>query len=105
MIPRFQFSLRTLLIGVAVLSIPCAYVGWQYKIVRERKAWRAANPDYLFSGSDLWPRVGWRNPAADPSLIRRWLGDEAVETIWAPTRSVGEAAEKHFPEAEIISQD
>jgi hypothetical protein len=30
----FQFSLRSLLIGVALLSIPCAYVGWQAKIVR-----------------------------------------------------------------------
>jgi hypothetical protein len=30
---RFQFRLRTLLIGVTLLAIPCGYVGWQAKIV------------------------------------------------------------------------
>jgi hypothetical protein len=35
---RFQFRLRTLLIGVTLLAIPCAYVGWQAKIVRARQA-------------------------------------------------------------------
>ncbi len=35
---RFQFRLRTLMIVVAVVAIPCAYVGWQAKIVRERRA-------------------------------------------------------------------
>ena len=25
---RFQFSLRTLMIGVTLLAVPCAYVGW-----------------------------------------------------------------------------
>ncbi len=34
----FQFSLRTLLIGVTLLAVACAYVGWQAKIVRERRA-------------------------------------------------------------------
>ena len=33
----FQFRLRTLLIGVTLFAlIPCGYVGWQAKIVRER---------------------------------------------------------------------
>src|ERR1700747_2520005 len=35
---RFQFRLRTLLIVVTLLAVPCAYVGWQAKIVREREA-------------------------------------------------------------------
>ena len=34
----FQFSLRTLMIAVTLLAVPCAYVGWQVKIVRDRKA-------------------------------------------------------------------
>ncbi len=39
---RFQFRLRSLLIGVTLFAlIPCGYVGWQAKIVRERKAWAA----------------------------------------------------------------
>jgi hypothetical protein len=35
---RFQFRLRTLLIVVTVLSAVCGYLGWQAKIVQERKA-------------------------------------------------------------------
>ena len=34
----FQFSLRTLMIGVTLLAVPIGYVGWQAKIVRERTA-------------------------------------------------------------------
>jgi hypothetical protein len=34
----FQFSLRTLMIVITLLAVPLAYVGWQAKIVRERKA-------------------------------------------------------------------
>jgi hypothetical protein len=26
---RFQFRLRTLMIAVTLLAVPCAYVGWQ----------------------------------------------------------------------------
>src|ERR1700680_5163089 len=34
----FQFSLRTLLIGVTLLAVPCAYVGSHAKIIHRRKA-------------------------------------------------------------------
>ena len=34
----FQFSLRSLMIVVMLLAVPLGYVGWQAKIVRERKA-------------------------------------------------------------------
>jgi hypothetical protein len=34
----FQFRLRTLMIVVTLLAVPLGYVGWQVKIVRERKA-------------------------------------------------------------------
>ena len=47
-LPRFQFSLRTLMIGVTLLAVPCAFVGWQAKIVRERKAWLDARPEQFF---------------------------------------------------------
>jgi hypothetical protein len=35
---RFQFRLRTLMIVVTLLAVACAYVAWQSKIVRERRA-------------------------------------------------------------------
>jgi hypothetical protein len=41
----FQFSLRTLLIGVTLLAAVCGYVGWQAKIVHE------ASIGHLFSRS------------------------------------------------------
>ncbi len=34
----YQFRLRSLLIVVTLLTVPLGYVGWQAKIVRERKA-------------------------------------------------------------------
>jgi hypothetical protein len=36
----FQFSLRSLMIVVAVLAVPCAYIGRQAMIVRQRKVLR-----------------------------------------------------------------
>jgi hypothetical protein len=33
----FQFSLRTLMIVVTLLALPLGYVGWQARIVRDRK--------------------------------------------------------------------
>jgi hypothetical protein len=40
---RFQFRLRTLMVGVTLLAVPLGYVGWQAKIVRERKAFYDAH--------------------------------------------------------------
>ena len=34
---RFQFRLRTLMIVVTLLAVPCAYIGWQAKIVRAQR--------------------------------------------------------------------
>jgi hypothetical protein len=64
--PRFQFHLRTLLIGVTLLAIPCGFVGSQAKIVRERKAMLENGHLTL---SEVTP-AGNRLPP-----IRVWLGD------------------------------
>jgi hypothetical protein len=56
--PRFQFSMRTLLIGVTLLAVPLGYVGWQVKIVRERKATferLLADPKNFGVIYDFWP--------------------------------------------------
>jgi hypothetical protein len=63
---RFQFHLRTLLIVVTLLAIPCAYVGSQAKIVRGRKA-------MLENGHLTLSEV---TPARNRlPRIRMWLGD------------------------------
>jgi hypothetical protein len=99
-LPRFQFRLRTLMLVVTVLALPCAYVGWQAKIVRERRAMLgtidAVGGRYLaINAGDL--------PAGmtGPGWIRRFLGDVAVVEIdfHASSLSQDDLKEK-FPEAD-----
>ncbi len=106
-LPRFQFRLRTLLIGVALLSVPCAYVGWQYKIVRERTAWLAAHPQGVLAKS--YPARGWAcgrtDRSKDPSALRLWLGDVGHDRIFVSYYSPQEEGDKAialFPEAELF---
>ena len=61
----FQFSLRTLLIGVTLLAVTCGYVGQQIEIVRERRAF-GANPQFLVMMEAHCTQASW---------IRRLLGD------------------------------
>src|SRR5690349_20051060 len=76
---RFQFRLRTLMIVVTLLAVPCAYVGWQAKIVRERRALfdeiKAADGGELNDG----------NVSPSPPWLRRILGDETVRLLVVPS--------------------
>jgi hypothetical protein len=109
---RFQFRLRTLMIVVAVPAVPCAYVGWQAKIVRERKEWvreyshfALANPIY-----DLIQRPMVKQASGDlshgPSFIRRCLGDQLFPMAILPkdtSSSEIKVAATLFPEADIFT--
>ena len=54
---RFQFRLRTRIIGVTLLAVVCGYVGWHAKIARERKAWEAFDSrNGVRQTGDLCPR-------------------------------------------------
>jgi hypothetical protein len=71
----FQFSLRSLLIGVTVLAVASAYVGWQAKIVRERRAELNRTVDTRLvgiAGNDEERVIPW---------IRHVLGDQRVGSI------------------------
>ncbi len=124
---RFQFRLRTLMIVVTLVAVECAYVGWQVKIVRERKATLAEieasggafvtyTPASLFSESRFYiERAVGKIPNHDPrryvphfndapSAIRRWFGDETVFDIWLPytiSSTDVNRIEKCFPEAAV----
>lgn len=94
MLRRFQFSLRTLLIVVALLALPCAYVGWEAKIVAQRKSWLEAHPDT----DHTFP------PGLEPgeiSWVRRWLGDEerCQINVRGFSQDELETTSKLFPEA------
>ncbi len=95
----YQFGLRTLLIGVALLAIPCAYVGWQVRIVRAREAWMKSHVRMLYG--EAYPLGMTPNdPNGQLPMFRRWLGDEAV--FWmhvSPAEK--EQAKELFPEATL----
>jgi hypothetical protein len=94
---RFQFPLRTLMMGVTLLAVACWYVAGQAKIVRERKQFIAAHSSYLFAyrGDPERPRPSW---------IRERMGDALVCEVGLPidaTKAQRAEAATRFPEALI----
>ena len=88
------------MIGVTLLAVPCAYVGWQAKIVRERRAMLgtidAVGGRYLAINAGELPAG-----MTGPGWIRWFLGDVAVVEIdfHASSLSQDDLKEK-FPEAD-----
>jgi hypothetical protein len=95
----YQFSLRTLLIGVALLSVPCAYVGHEARIVAARKAWISSHLDMQFELDHT--ALPWNPSATSVPVIRRWLGDEGMRflAVYPHDQDDGKAL---FPEAIIV---
>jgi hypothetical protein len=103
--PRFQFRLRTLIIGVTLFAVACGYVAWQARIVHKRKLvddWITAhNGETAISlkmpgVADYQPSVSW---------FRRILGDRAVAgvNLSSPPSAEDEARIwAAFPEAEEL---
>ena len=96
---RFQFRLRTLMIAVTLFAlIPCGYVGWQAKIVRERRAELNRMVDgrlYGIAGSEERRAIPW---------IRRVLADQQVYSIMMPVgtdRAELDRLRSPFPEAKV----
>ncbi len=105
---RFQFSLRTLLIGVTLFGFGCSagtYVAHEAQIVRERKAWI----DSHASPGNFHTILFHGDPKHSPSRVRVWLGDEAHGEIVLPQSASNlvrlemevQAAADLFPEADI----
>jgi hypothetical protein len=97
----FQFSLRTLMIGVTLLAVPCAYVAHEAKIVAKRKALLAKE-----LGPDVTPPGWWRSSESSPTLplVQRWLGDQPICSMIIPASlppSLVEELREAFPEAMI----
>ncbi len=100
----FQFSLRTLMIGVTLLAVACGYVASQAKIVRDRSEWRINAPPK--SSYPVKPIIFQGDPAQRPNVIRRWPGDVAIDMIdlppGTPDRDIRTTVTL-FPEAAIKS--
>ncbi|HEV2969140.1 MAG TPA: hypothetical protein VGY55_04060 [Pirellulales bacterium] len=119
---RFQFSLRTLLIGVTLLGVACGYIARQAEMVHDRRAVLAdieSNGGGFFSTvrttAGFWNRfpnwpdqaiasIGSKDQHDSPAgtMMRTILGDEVVVVIWLPTtvpRSEQDRIRKFIPEA------
>jgi hypothetical protein len=96
---RFQFSLRTLMIGIALLAVACAYVGWQATIVSVRVKILAEfrDPPHIIK----WHTLHLGDKSQAPGLLRRWLGDKEVGSLFFAKRDDAERHHELFPEARI----
>jgi hypothetical protein len=85
----FQFSLRSLLVVVTVAAVGCAWVAREGRIVQERKAVR----QWIEEGggacvnNDLAARIPSASGSDEPSIVRRWLGDRTVRTVFLPRKT------------------
>jgi hypothetical protein len=91
----FRFRLRTALLIVTLLAIPCAWIGSEWKIVRERAAlidsvrahggaitttgFVTSNAEGWTAGPGIKIEAGDKRPPI--SIVRRWLGDQDVSLI------------------------
>jgi hypothetical protein len=94
---RFQFSLRTLLIGVTLFAIPCGYVGWQAKIVRDRKAIR----ERMKSGALFFGPNDYKMDAPAVPWLRSLMGDNGVEGVVILYEKDRDEVQAAFPEAKV----
>jgi hypothetical protein len=128
---RFQFRLRTMMIAVTLLAVPCAYIGWQATKMRDRKAWIESNSatysikqEYVLAeGTRVMTqeRIGPNSRLShgleyyvlnqgrgedSPGWVRRLLGDEPIDVICI--KEDASTAEMRsvvvlFPEAKVFA--
>jgi hypothetical protein len=94
MMPRLRFSLRTLLVVVAVCGGSLGWLIPQMRIIRERQVFRAKT---IYSG----PYDSTTIDAPHVPFYRLWLGDEEVRKIIVAEEEI-DAAARLFPEATMI---
>ena len=96
---RFQFRLRTLMIGVTLFCVVGAWFGNQAWIVIRRKAIIRNEPiSAMIPARELVPG------RADIPWIRRLLGDHDFFAIFAPQSATDDDLERYrsaFPEADV----
>jgi hypothetical protein len=102
-----RFSLRTMFVLITAVSI---WLGWTVSVVRERKSVLGdmrATPGFDVAPAGSTTYVGGPAPPT-PTIpwLRKWLGDEAIESIWFPADHIPTAyevryLERLFPEATL----
>ncbi len=84
-----RFRLRTLLIVVGVVAVPCAWVGWQLDWIRQRRTARQAAAI----------RGVYRDKIDAPSML--WIFGERGERILLCAPENAHRLKELFPEADI----
>ena len=104
----FQFRLRTLLIAVAVLAVPCAWVGYSLSWIRQRHEFLAME-NVGSMQTDGVPISGGHPIAAPPEFKRApgclWLLRERGCFGVIVPRPLMPEAKRLFPEARIWELD
>jgi hypothetical protein len=97
---RFQFRLRTLMIGVTIVAALCAYLSHERQVVQERQNFIASHPRLPHIVYNAEPQF-----MTEISWIRRWMSDRQYYAI-----AVGDSAsdatldrfKRLFPEAAVV---
>jgi hypothetical protein len=92
----FQFRLRTLLIGMALVALPCGYVESQVRIVEKRKEVRARAEQI---GAYFCLEVG--DALTLPWSVRHLLGDKMAGMVFFPAemrQAEADEVKAAFPE-------
>jgi hypothetical protein len=96
---RWQFSLRTLLVAVALLAFPSAWVGYQLNWIRERNRLRAS-PNV--SVHITWPYHSY--PGMNAPWQLRAFGETGVSLVVLHDSAsvVVEEVQRLYPEAYVF---
>jgi phenolic acid decarboxylase len=100
----FQFRLRTLMIVVTLLAMPCWYAAGQRRIVIARAGFERDHPEINI----CWQNDAieqWGRPRFEVPWMRRLLGDRTATGIVILNDASAddvEAAKRLFDEAEVI---
>lgn len=97
-----RFRLRTLLIVIALLSVPMGWVAYQLNWIRQRHEFLAENPTFpSFDDSMEGQSFARFDPPAPWQL--RIFGEPGHDWVGAP-KHLTDRARKLFPEARIPNQ-
>ena len=99
---RLQFSLRTLLIFVTVLAVPCWWVGDQYRFVKTRERYIAEHPNamgHFLEPNESAPEIPW---------VRKLFGDQSQShvIVWEPVSDEAMTqVQILFPESQLYRHE
>jgi hypothetical protein len=98
----YQFSLRTMLILVFVVSIPLAWVGYSLNWIRQRQEWLEKH-DGRADGNIVLRTHWWHDEQSEPPPAPGGLWLFGEKGIWEihPSSDHADLTKQLFPEASV----